>query len=104
MPTVLMGTYRRNEATEQIPVVVEDLSRSGVGMLWFAPDNLATDDILQLQFGLEDLDGTVIQASVRVRWVKDAIFGTQFIHPETLPRTFFRYLEKARQDSPHEGT
>ena len=97
-PTLLMGTYRHKERTEQIQVIVEDLSQSGVGLLWFTPDNLATDDIIQLEFGLEDADHTVIRTSVSVRWVQDDIFGTQFVNPDELPQAFLDYLYQPIRD------
>ena len=92
-PTLLMGAYRHEDQNKQIEVVVEDLSRSGVGMLWFTPDSLAIGEILSLQFDLDDLRHTVVEASVCVRWVKDDIFGVQFVEPDVLPQTFFDYLE-----------
>ena len=92
-PTLLMGTYRHEEGTKQIQVIVEDLSQSGVGLLWFTPDNLEIGDVLHLEFGLEDAAHTVIRAPVCVRWVQDDIFGTQFVHPDKLPPAFFDYLQ-----------
>jgi hypothetical protein len=93
-PTLLMGSYRHAERPEKIQVIVEDLSRSGVGLLWFTPDHLATGDIIQLEFGLEDADHTVIQTAVCVRWVQDDIFGTQFVNPDELPQAFLDYLSQ----------
>jgi len=92
-PTLLMGTYRHEEGTKQIQVIVEDLSQSGVGLLWFTPDQLEPGNVLHLEFGLEDADHTVIRAPVCVRWVQDDIFGTQFVHPDKLPPAFFNYLQ-----------
>lgn len=92
-PTLLMATYRHEEGTKQIQVIVEDLSQSGVGLLWFTPDKLETGDILHLEFGLEDADHTVIRTCVCVRWVQNDIFGTQFVHPDELPPAFFDYLQ-----------
>jgi hypothetical protein len=89
-----MGSYRHAERPEKIQVSVEDLSRSGVGLLWFTPDHLATGDIIQLEFGLEDADHTVIQTAVCVRWVQDDIFGTQFVNPDELPQAFLDYLSQ----------
>ena len=97
-PTLLMGTYRHEERPEQIQVIVEDLSRSGVGLLWFTPDYLETDDIIQLEFGLEDANHTVIRTSVSVRWVQDDIFGTQFVNPDELPQAFLNYLDEPVRD------
>jgi PilZ domain len=92
-PTLLMGTYRHEESRKQIQVIVEDLSQSGVGLLWFTPDQLEAGDVLHLEFGLEDAEHTVIRAPVCVRWVQDDIFGTQFVHPDKLPLAFFDYLQ-----------
>jgi hypothetical protein len=92
-PTLLMGTYRHEEGTKQIQVIVEDLSQSGVGLLWFTPDQLKTGDVLHLEFGLEDAAHTVIRTCVCVRWVQDDIFGTQFVDPDKLPPAFFNYLQ-----------
>lgn len=98
-PVLLMGTYRHHDQTEKIPVVIEDLSRSGAGMLSFSPDQLASGDILQLQFGLEDSEQTLIETSVCVRWMQDNIFGAQFVHPEKLPQDFFDFLQVETKDS-----
>jgi hypothetical protein len=92
-PTLLMGTYRHEAGTEHIQVIVEDLSQSGAGLLLFTPDNLEIDDVLQLEFALEDAVHTVIRTSVCVRWVQDDIFGTQFVNPDQLPQAFLNYLE-----------
>jgi hypothetical protein len=92
-PTLLMGTYRHEASTEQIQVIVEDLSQSGVGLLWFTPDHLETGDVLHLEFGLEDADYTVIRTRVCVRWVQNDIFGTQFVDPDQLPPAFLDYLQ-----------
>ena len=91
-PVVLMGMYRHDGQSDTIPVVVEDLSQSGVGLLSFTPDSLAANDILHLQFDLEDENHTMIEALVCVRWVKHDIFGTEFVNPDTLPHAFFDFL------------
>ena len=97
-PVLLMGTYQHQGQSDRTPVVIEDLSRSGVGMLSFAPDALSPGDIVDLQFGLEDSDQSVIKTTVCVRWVQRDILGAQIVHPEALPQAFFDFLQVSAKD------
>lgn len=99
IPTLFMGTYERKGEDTLRPMVVEDLSTSGVGMLLFAPDDLHRGDLLQLQFTLDDDSQSLIQVSARVCWVKDDIFGAEFVDPIAVPRPLLDYIQSYQTHS-----
>lgn len=92
-PTLLVGTYVREGETTPNPMVVEDLSKTGVGMLLFTPDGLQPGELLQLQFELDDGNERLIQISVQVRWMRGNIFGAAFVSLDAIPQLLLDYIQ-----------
>jgi hypothetical protein len=83
-PTRLLGTYATRDAqTGQLrpggQMLVENLSRTGLGLRPLAPHSVHLHDVLLVTFTLDDPQHTRIQTAVRVRQVADGCIGGEFL-------------------------
>lgn len=81
--TRLSGTYvkrdvKTNKIVEQGRMVVEDISRTGIGIRTMYKHAIGVNDVLLITFALDDKQKTAIQKSVRVRRVGECIIGAEF--------------------------
>jgi hypothetical protein len=92
--TNLEGTYLHEQGGEAIGhMIVENISYGGLQMRLSGPHTLAEDDKIFIQFALDpQQDGELIQETVRVRYVRDRVIGTQFIDSYGLPKVLTDYL------------
>ncbi|MGE3537099.1 MAG: PilZ domain-containing protein [Candidatus Tectimicrobiota bacterium] len=82
--TQLSGTYVKrgvmtNNVMERGRMVVEDLSRTGVGLRTLCKHTLAPDDIIALTFTLDDQQRTTIQRTAQVKRVHDLFIGAAWV-------------------------
>jgi hypothetical protein len=74
-------------------MIVENISYGGLQMRLSSPHTLAEDDKIFIQFALDpQQNGELIQETVRVRYVRDRVIGTQFIDSYGLPKVLTDYL------------
>jgi hypothetical protein len=92
--TNLEGTYLHEQSGEETGhMIVENISYGGLQMRLSGPHTLVEDDKILIQFALEpQQNGELIQETVRVRYVRDRIIGTQFIDSHGLPKVLTDYL------------
>ena len=82
--TQLPGVYvKRDTQTGQIleqgRMIVEDISRTGIGLRTLVRHAILVNDVLAVTFTLDDKQQTDIQKSVRVRRIDDYFIGAEFI-------------------------
>jgi len=82
--TQLPGTYARREAQtnkilEQGRMIVEDISRTGLGLRTLDKHNVRLNDVLLVTFALNDQQKTAIRKAVRVRRIDDCCIGGEFL-------------------------
>lgn len=82
--TRLYGVYvKRGVMTanvmEQGRMVIQDLSRTGVGLQTLAKHTLSPDDVVALTFTLDDQQQTPIQRTARVKRVSGLFIGAEWI-------------------------
>jgi hypothetical protein len=93
-PTQLQGTYAlKRDGNIFGEMMVENVSYDGVRLrLKAAGRNIHRDDVLLIQFSLDNKHQTVIREAVDVRHVQDAIVGAQFQHAYGIPKPLITYL------------
>jgi hypothetical protein len=82
--TQLPGTYAQHDTqTGQLharsPMIVEDISRTGLGFRPLGPHTVRVNDVLFVAFTLDDSQQTPIQKTVRVRRIADGCIGGEFL-------------------------
>ena len=86
--TRLSGTYvkhdpQRNNILEQGRMIVEDISRTGIGLRILSRHTVVVNDVLAVTFTLDDKQQTDIRKSVRVRRIDDRFIGAEFVDHDT---------------------
>jgi PilZ domain len=81
--TRLLGTYvkhdpQTNQILEQGRMIVEDISRKGLGFRTLYRHAILVNDVLSVTFTLDDKQKTDIRKSVRVRRLDDRFIGAEF--------------------------
>jgi hypothetical protein len=82
--TRLPGMYikydmQTEEILEQGRIIIEDISRTGLGFRTVYRHTILVNDVLSLAFTLDDKQKTDIRKSVRVRRVNDRLIGAEFV-------------------------
>jgi hypothetical protein len=82
--TRLPGTYAiRDTQTGQLrargQMIVENLSRTGIGLRPLGPHTVRLDEVLLVAFTLDDPQHSPIQKAVRVRRITDGGIGGEFL-------------------------
>ncbi len=82
--TRLLGVYVKHHIQtgtilEQGRMIVEDISRRGIGLRALYKHTVLVNDVLAVTFTLDDKQHTDIQKSVRVRRIDDRFIGAEFI-------------------------
>jgi hypothetical protein len=82
--TRLLGRYvkydtQRDQILEQGRMIVEDISRTGLGLRTMCRHTILVNDVLSVTFTLDDKQKTAIQKSVRVRRIDDCFIGAEFV-------------------------
>jgi PilZ domain len=90
--TCLPGKYvKYNTQTghilEQGRMLVEDISRTGLGLRTLCRHTILVNDVLSLTFTLDDKQKTYIQKSVRVRRIDDRFIGAEFVDHDAYTET-----------------
>ncbi len=93
-PTQLEGTYALERDDNVIgEIIVENISYDGVRLrLKSSCKNIYRDDVLLIQFSLDNKHNTVIREPIDVRYVQDDIIGAQFQNAYGMPKPLIEYL------------
>ncbi len=93
-PTQLQGTYALERDDNIIgEMTVENLSYDGVRLrLKSSGHRIYRDDVLLIQFSLDNKHNTVIREPIDIRYVQDDIIGAQFQNAYGMPKTLIEYL------------
>ena len=90
--THLSGEYSkvRNDATkgfEKSAMIVEDLSRTGLGFRTKTPHNIRVKDMLRVRFTLDDAQRSEIQTSAIVKQISNDFVGAEFVDFDAFSET-----------------
>jgi len=90
--TRLSGTYvkhdpQSNTILEQGRMIVEDISRTGLGFRTLYSHTILVNDVLSITFRLDDKQKTDIRKPVRVRRIDDRVIGAEFVDHDTYTDT-----------------
>ena len=90
--TQLPGTYTQRDAqTGQVhargQMLVEDLSRTGLGFRPRGPHAIRVHEVLLVAFRLDDPQQSLIQTAVRVRRIADGRIGGEFLDHDAYTET-----------------
>jgi hypothetical protein len=90
--TRLLGTYVKYEPQthkilEQGRMIVEDISRKGLGFRTLYKHAILVNDVLSVTFTLDDKQKTDIRKSVWVRRLDDRFIGAEFSDPDAYTDT-----------------
>ena len=90
--TRLLGTYVKHDPQtkqilEQGRMVVEDISRTGIGLRTLGRHAILVNEVLSVIFTLDDKQKTDIQKSVRARRIDDRFIGAEFVDHDTYTDT-----------------
>ena len=90
--TRLPGTYvkhdpQTHEIRDQGRIIVEDISRTGLGLRTLGRHSVLVNDVLSVAFTLDDKQKTAIRKSVRVRRIDDRFIGAEFVEHDTYTNT-----------------
>ena len=82
--TQLLGTYvkydfQTPQILEQGRMIVEDISRKGLGFRTIYRHTILVNDVLSITFTLDDKQKTDIRKSVRIRRIDDRFIGAEFV-------------------------
>jgi hypothetical protein len=91
-PTWLPGTYATRDAqTGQMQIhgrmIVENLSRTGLGFRPLAPPSVRVNAVVQVTFTLDNPQQTLIQKAAQVRWIEGGFIGAAFLDPDAFTET-----------------
>ncbi len=82
---------RLEDKQKRIPVVVENLSVTGSRIRLQPGCELKRDELIRIEFKLDDAWGTFIRSKGEVRWALSDLAGIEFICPEDLPESLTDY-------------
>jgi hypothetical protein len=90
--TRLLGTYvkhdpQTHQILEQGRMVVEDISRTGIGLRTLGRHAILVNDVFSVAFTLDDKQETDIRKSVRARRIDDHFIGAEFVDHDTYTDT-----------------
>jgi hypothetical protein len=90
--TQLWGRYvkydpQTHSILEQGRMLVEDISRTGVGLRTLCRHGILVNDVLVLTFTLDDKQHTAIQKSVRARRIDARRIGAEFVDHDAYTET-----------------
>jgi hypothetical protein len=90
--TQLPGVYikhevQTNKILERGRMIVEDISRTGLGLRTLHKHTVLVNDVLAVTFTLDDKQKTDIRKSVRVRRIDEHFIGAEFIDHDTFTDT-----------------
>ncbi len=93
-PTQLQGTFALERDDNIIgEIIVENISYDGVRLrLTSSNGNIYRDDVLLIQFTLDNKHQTVIREPIDVRYIQNNVIGAQFQNVHGMPKTLIEYL------------
>ena len=88
----LTGTYTHLDTSKARRMIVETVSFSGVGFRTLAPHVIQEDDVLRVDFRLDNATRTHINKWVIVRWVQNQQVGSEFHDVQPYDKDMAIYL------------
>jgi hypothetical protein len=89
----LIGEYIIQGIGEKGEIVIWDLSMSGIWFECMNPHHISKNDVLRVNFKLDNSKRSDIRKSVTVIWVRDNIIGAQFIKTKLYEEELQSYLQ-----------
>jgi len=74
----LIGEYVIKEKGQKGEIIIRDLSIGGIRFETLRPHQISVNDLLELNFILDDSKKSETRKSVKVKWVSDRIVGVQY--------------------------
>ena len=80
-------SHNASKGLEKGTMIVEDLSRTGLGFRTKAQHNLRVRDMLRVRFILDDAQRSEVHKSAIVKWVTPYLVGAEFVDFDTFNET-----------------
>jgi PilZ domain len=90
----LSGNYFVQEKDEKGEVLIKNTSINGINFETLKPHNISKDDLVELNFALDNPNKTELQTLVKIMWVIDLNVSGQFIDENRLKQDLVLYLKK----------
>lgn len=90
--TNLPGEYISRKDARRMRIIIKNISMRGVGFATTEEHNLVLEDVLKINFRLDDKCHTEINRDVTVRFLKDRYVGTEFLYPSQEDKDLGFYL------------
>jgi hypothetical protein len=90
----LSGDYFVQEKDEKGEVLIKNISITGINFRTLKPNNISKDDIVELEFILDNRNKTELHSLVKIMWVSDLKVAGQFIDESSLKQDLVLYLRK----------
>ncbi len=90
----LSGDYFVQEKDEKGEVLIKNISIAGINFETLKSHNISKDDIVELEFTLDNRNKTELHTLVKIMRVSDLNVGGQFIDESSLKQDLVLYLTK----------
>jgi len=90
----LSGDYFVQEKDEKGEVLIKNISITGINFGTLKPHNISKDDIVELEFILDNRNKTELYSLVKIMWVSGLKVAGQFIDESSLKQDLVLYLRK----------
>ena len=90
----LSGDYFVQEKDEKGEVLIKNISINGINFETLKPHNISKDDLVELNFALDNPNKTELQTLIKILWVSDINVAGQFIDETSLNQDLVLYLRK----------
>ena len=90
----LAGDYFVRGKDEKEEILIEDISKTGIKFATLKPHNFSKDDLVELNFTLDDPMRMEIRTRIKILWIIDRTVGAQFNDPKLLEKNLGSYLIK----------
>jgi hypothetical protein len=90
----LSGEYFIQDKNEKGEVLIKNLAIGGINFETLKTHDISKDDIVELNFTLDNQNNTELQTLVKIIWVTGLNVGGQFIDESSLKQDLVLYLGK----------
>ena len=90
----LPGEYIIREKGEKGEIIIRELSLTGIRFETLKPHQISSDDILEVEFKLDNPLRSKIRKLVKVIWIKDRIAGARYTETKLYEKDLGFYLKK----------
>ena len=90
----ISGDYFIQDKDEKGEVLIKNISIDGIKFETLKPHNIFKDDLVELNFVLDNPNKTELQTLIKILWVIDLNVSGEFIDESSLKQDLFLYLKK----------